>query len=87
MVTYTKCIKLATDDSRNVHDMKNMRDVTYVYGLFHIFYAASQNKFLVSCVLNHLVVEAVIMHETKGFSRAIWDKITVEKENRIAKHL
>ncbi len=36
-------------------------------------------------VWNHLVVEAVIMHETKGFSRAIRDKIIVRENNRIAK--
>ncbi len=70
----SKCPKPATDDLR---DMENMRDATCVYGLFHIFYAASRDRFLilVSRASNRLAVEAVIMHETKGFSHAIRDKI------------
>ncbi len=47
--------------------MKNMQDAAHVYSLFHIFYAASRNVFLISRISNHLVVEAVIMHETKGW--------------------
>ncbi len=62
-----------------------MRDVTRVYGLFCIFYAASQDRFLMSHVSNHLTVEAVIMLETNGFSRAIRDKIIIRENNRIAK--
>ncbi len=34
-----------------------------------------------------LMVEAVIVHETKGFSCAIRDKIMVQKNNRIAKRV
>ncbi len=60
---------------------------TRVYWLFCIFYAASRDRFLVSCTSNHLVLEAVIMHETKGFSRKIGNKIIVRKNNRIAKRV
>ncbi len=52
-----------------------MRDATRVYWLFRIFYSASRDRFLVSHVLNHLAVEVIIMHEAKGFSHAIRDKI------------
>ncbi len=52
-------------------DAKNMQD----YGLFRVVYAALRDRFLMSRVLNHLAVEARIMHETKGFSSAIRDKI------------
>ncbi len=45
--------------------------------LFHMFYAASRDRFLVSRVSNHLAVEAVIMHKIKGFSGAIGDKVIV----------
>ncbi len=40
-----------------------------------------------SRISNNLAVGAVIMHETKGFSRAIRDKITVQENNQIAKCL
>ncbi len=56
-----------------------------VYGLFRIFYAASRDRFLVSCVSNHLAVEVLIMHETKGFSLAIRDKIILQENNQITK--
>ncbi len=36
---------------------------------------------------NRLVVEAVIMPETKGFSRATRDKIIVRENNQIGKRL
>ncbi len=62
-----------------------MRNATCVYGLFRIFYTVSGDRFLVSCVSNCLVVEAEIMHETNGFSRAIRDKIIVRENNRITK--
>ncbi len=62
-------------------------DTTPVYGLFRIFYADSLNRFLMSHVLNRLAVEAVIMHETKWFSRAIRDKIIAWKNNQIAKRV
>ncbi len=52
-----------------------MEDATCVYELFHIFYADSRDR----------SVEAVIVHKTKGFSRAIRDKIIVQENNRIAK--
>ncbi len=58
-----------------------------VYQLFRIFYAASRDKFLVSRISNCLAVEAVIMHETKRFSHAIRDKISVQENNRIVKRL
>ncbi len=35
----------------------------------------------ISHVLNHLMVEAVIMHETKGFCHATKDKIIVRENN------
>ncbi len=63
---------------RCLRDMKNMQDVTRVYGLFHIFYAAPGDRFLVSRISNHLTVEAVIMHETKGLSRVISDETNRE---------
>ncbi len=46
-------------------------------------YAASWDRFLVSCVSNHLAVEAIIMYKTKGFSRAIRDKIITRKCNSL----
>ncbi len=64
-----------------------MRDVTRVYGLFHIFYAASRDRFLRSHVSNHRVVDVQIVHETKGFSSAKRDKMVVRENNQIAKHL
>ncbi len=64
-----------------------MRDTTRVYGLFRIFYAAAQDRFLMPRISNHLMVEAVIMHETKGFSCAIRARITVRENNRIAKRV
>ncbi len=57
-----------------------MRDATRVYGLFRIFYAASQDADFLFLVSNHLAVEAVDMPETKGFSRAIRDKITCTRK-------
>ncbi len=71
--------------ARRPWDTKNMQDTTRVYGLFCIFYAASRDRFLVSSVSNRRVVEAVIMHETKGFSHAIRDKTIVQENNRTAK--
>ncbi len=68
-----------------IRETRETRETRCVYGLFRIFYAASRDKFLVSRVSNHLAVEAIIIHETKGFSRAIMDKIIVEENNRIAK--
>ncbi len=62
-----------------------MQDTTREYGLLSIFYAASRDRFLVSRFLNRLAIESVIMHETKGLSRAIRDKIIVRENNRIAK--
>ncbi len=56
-----------------------------VYGLFHIFYAVSRDRFLTSHVSNYLVIESVIMHKTKGFSHAAMDKIIVRENNRITK--
>ncbi len=47
------------------------------------FYATSQNRFFMSHMSNPLVVEAVIMHETKGFSCALRDKRIVRENNRI----
>ncbi len=76
-------LKPATEDSR---DMKNMQDTTRVYGLFCILYAASRDRFLVSRFSNCLVVKAVIMHETTGFSHVVKDKIIVRENNPIAKH-
>ncbi len=64
-----------------------MLDAKRVYRLFRIFYAASRDRFLVSRFSNHLTVEAIIMHEVKGFSRAIRDKIIVRENNRIMKRL
>ncbi len=52
-----------------------------MYGLFCVVYAASRDRYLVSHVSNHLAVEVIIMHETKGFSRAIRDKLLIEQEN------
>ncbi len=49
--------------------------MTRVYGLFRIIYAASQDKLLVSRILNHLVLEVVIKYKTKGFPLSIRDKI------------
>ncbi len=71
--------------TRCLWDAKNMWDVTRVYVLFHISYAASRNRFLMSRVSNCLVAEAVIMRETKGFSCAIRDKIIVRENNQITK--
>ncbi len=48
--------------------------MTRVYGLFRV-YAASWDRFLVSYIWNCLAVEVVIMHEKKGFSHTIRDKI------------
>ncbi len=73
--------------TRRPRDEKNMRDAKRVYRLFCIFYAASRDDFLVSRISNRLVVEAVIMHETKKFSHTIKDKIIVWENNRIAKRL
>ncbi len=70
-----------------MQDEKNMRHVKCVYRLFHIFYAALGDRFLVSYVSNHLAVEADIMYEAKGFSHAIRDKIIVRENNRISKRL
>ncbi len=64
------------------HAKRNMCERVISY-----FYAASRDRFLVSHVSNHLTVEAVIIHEIKGFSRAIRDKIIVQENNRIAKHV
>ncbi len=64
-----------------------MQDATRVYGLFRIFYAASRDRFLVSRISNHLVVEAVIMHAAKEFSHAIRDKIIVRENNLIVKRV
>ncbi len=61
--------------ARSPRDTKNMWDTTHVYGLFCVVYAASWDRFLMSHISNHPAVEVVIMHETKGFSRAIRDKI------------
>ncbi len=64
-----------------------MQDVTHVYGLFRIFYAISRDRFLVSRISNHLAIEAVIMHETKGFSHVISDKIIVREKIEANFHL
>ncbi len=64
-----------------------MRDTTNVYELFCVLCAVPQDRFLVPCVLNHLMVEVVIMYEAKRFSRAIKDKIIVRKYNQIAKRV
>ncbi len=40
-----------------------------------------------SCVLNCHTVEVVIMHETKGFSRAIRDEVIVRENNQITKRV
>ncbi len=61
--------------------VKNMWDAT------RISYAALQDRFLMSCISNHPVVEAVIIHKTKGFSRAMKDQIIVWVNNRIAKRV
>ncbi len=69
-----KCLKLATDDSRDICETRKtckMRDMCTGYFVF----------FIVSRISNRLVVKAVIMHETKGFSPAITDKKIVRENN------
>ncbi len=63
-----------------------MRRDTFVWYISY-FYAASRDRFLVSRISNCLSVEAVIMDETKGFSRVIRDKIIERENNRITKRL
>ncbi len=53
--------------ARNPWDAKNMQDAMRVYALFRVVYAALWDKFLMSHVSNCLVIEVVIMHETKEF--------------------
>ncbi len=59
-----------------------MQNAMRVYGLFCIFYAPSRDRFLMSRVSNRRMIETVIMHETKGFSHVIRDKIIVRENNR-----
>ncbi len=73
--------------ARRVQDEKNMQYAKRVYRLFRIFYAASRDRFLNSRISNHVTVEAVIIHETKGFSHAIRDKIIVRENNQLGKCL
>ncbi len=70
-----KCIADYRRFVRSLWDAKNMRDATRVYELFRVVYAASWNRFFMFHISTWLVVEAIIMHKTKGFSHAIRDKI------------
>ncbi len=58
----------------SVRHKKHARHDTCVRVILY-FFATSWDRFLVSRIWNCLVVEAVIMYQTKEFSRAIRDKI------------
>ncbi len=69
MLQIFETIQLATDDSRDVRETQNTCEMRTGYFVFFML--------LHKTVSNRFAVEAVIMHETKGFSCAIRDKITV----------
>ncbi len=54
---------------------------------YFIFFMLLHETDFLSRISNRLVVEAVIIHEAKGFSRAISNKIIVRENNRITKCL
>ncbi len=77
-------MKPAIDDSRNVCKMRKtceMRNVCTGYLIFLCYFMRAISH------VSHLVVEVVIMHQTKRFPRATRDKIIIRENNWIAKRL
>ncbi len=71
-------VKPATDESQNVREMRKICETQNVCTVYFVFFILlHETDFL--CIASQTVisVEAVIMHETKRFSRAIWNKTIV----------
>ncbi len=69
-------VQPATDDLREVHETRKTCETQHVCSGYFVFLMLfHKTNFL--C----LVIEVVTMLETKGFSRAIRDKIVVRENN------
>ncbi len=76
-------IKSAKDDSQGIHKMRKTCETRHVcVGYFVFFMLIHETDF--SCLASQ-TVSRTIMHEAKGFSRVISNKIIVRENNQIAK--